>query len=160
MSRATGTSQGLCLQRRGRGLIGMCGDKGSPIDRTQATASLEGALLLYICPFYTVALGLNFHFNNRLPSGSVVKNRLQCRRCRFYPWVGVIPWRRKWQPTPVFLPGKSHGQRSPVGSSPRGCTESDSTERLHTTTAMTSADLNHWFPRSHLQTRTLGDSGE
>ena len=36
----------------------------------------------------------------------------QCRRCGFNPWVQKIPWRRKWQPTPVFLPGKSHGQRS------------------------------------------------
>ena len=35
------------------------------------------------------------------------------------PWVGKIPWSRKWQPTPVFLPGKSHGQRSLVGYSPR-----------------------------------------
>ena len=34
------------------------------------------------------------------------------RRCRFEPWVGKIPWRRPWQPTPVFLPGESHGQRS------------------------------------------------
>ena len=34
-------------------------------------------------------------------------------------WVGKIPWRRKWQPTPVFLPGKFHGQRSLVGCSPR-----------------------------------------
>ena len=41
----------------------------------------------------------------------------QCRRCRFNPWVRTTPWRRKWQPTPVFLPGKSHGQRSPVGYS-------------------------------------------
>ena len=32
----------------------------------------------------------------------------QCRRCGFNPWVKKIPWRRKWQPTPVFLPGKSH----------------------------------------------------
>ena len=37
---------------------------------------------------------------------------LQCRRPRFNPWVGRIPWRRKWQPTLVFLPGESHGQRS------------------------------------------------
>ena len=37
------------------------------------------------------------------PSGSVVKNPPQCRRPRFNPWVGKIPWRRKWQPTPVFL---------------------------------------------------------
>ena len=39
---------------------------------------------------------------------------LQCRRPGFYPWVGKIPWRRKWQPTPVLLPRKSHGQRSLV----------------------------------------------
>ena len=44
----------------------------------------------------------------------------QCRRHRFDPWVGKIPWRRKWQPTPVFLPAKSNGQRSPVGYSPWG----------------------------------------
>ena len=43
------------------------------------------------------------------------------KRCRFDPWVGKIPWRRKWQPTPVFLPGESHGQRSLVGNSPWGC---------------------------------------
>ena len=47
------------------------------------------------------------------------------------PWVGKIPWRRKWQPTPVFLPGESHGRRSQVGYSPWGCKESDMTERLH-----------------------------
>ena len=44
---------------------------------------------------------------------------------------GNIPWRRKWQPTPEFLPGKSHGQRSLVGYSPRGHRESDMTERLN-----------------------------
>ena len=40
----------------------------------------------------------------------------------------LVFWRRKWQPTPVFLPGKPHGQRSLVGHSPRGCKESDTTE--------------------------------
>ena len=39
----------------------------------------------------------------------------QCRRLRFDPWVRKIPWRRKWQPTPVFLPGKSYGQRTLAG---------------------------------------------
>ena len=39
----------------------------------------------------------------------------RCKRCRFDPWVGKIPWRRAWQPTLVFLPGESHGQRSLVG---------------------------------------------
>ena len=48
----------------------------------------------------------------------------------FDPWVGKIPWRRKWQPTPVFLPGESHGWRSLVGYSPWGRKESDTTERL------------------------------
>ena len=47
----------------------------------------------------------------------------QCRshqRHRFSPWAGKTPWRRKWQPTPVFLPGDSHGQRSLAGYSPWG----------------------------------------
>jgi len=59
------------------------------------------------------------------PSGGAVKNRLQLRRCRFDPWVGKIPWRRAWQATSVFLPGKSHGQRSLAGCSPWGDRESD-----------------------------------
>ena len=45
----------------------------------------------------------------------------------FEPWVRKIPWRREWLPTPVFLPGKSHGQRSLVGYSPWGHKESDTT---------------------------------
>ena len=53
------------------------------------------------------------------------------RQCRRRVGVGKIPWRRKWQPTPVFLPGKSHGQRSLVGYSPWGCKESDMTEQLN-----------------------------
>ena len=55
----------------------------------------------------------------------------QCRRhkrCRFDPCVRKIPWRRAWQPTPVILPGESHGQRSLVGYSPRGHKELDMTE--------------------------------
>ena len=54
----------------------------------------------------------------------------RCRRCQFGPWVEKIPWRRKWQPTPVSLPGKFHGQRIPVGHSPWGLKESDLTEWL------------------------------
>ena len=42
----------------------------------------------------------------------------------FHPWVGKIPWRRKWQPTLVSLPEKFHGQRSLQGYSPQGCKES------------------------------------
>ena len=50
------------------------------------------------------------------------------KRYRLDPWVGKILWRKKWQPTPVFLPGKSHGQRSLVGYSPWGSKESDMPE--------------------------------
>ena len=53
------------------------------------------------------------------------------RRYRFDPWVGKIPWRRAWQPTPVFLPRKSHRQRSLVGYSPRDCKESNTTEATY-----------------------------
>ena len=54
----------------------------------------------------------------------------QCRRCEFDPWVGKILWKRKQQPTPIFLLGKSHGQRSLVGYSPWGHKEVDMTEWL------------------------------
>ena len=66
---------------------------------------------------------------------SLVAQRLKrlpaMRRPRFNPWVGKITWRRKWQPSPVFLPGESHGRRSLVGYSPQGRKESDMTERLN-----------------------------
>ena len=51
----------------------------------------------------------------------------QCRRRRFDPGVGKFPWRRKWQPTPVFLPGKSQGQKSLASYGSWGCKESDMT---------------------------------
>ena len=56
----------------------------------------------------------------------------QCERPEFDPWVGKIPWRRKWQPTAVFLPGESHGQRRLVGYGPWGCRELKVTEQLDT----------------------------
>ena len=56
-----------------------------------------------------------------------VKRLSAMQRPGFDPWVGKIPWRRKWQPTPVFLPGKSHGPRSLIGYRPWGRKESDTT---------------------------------
>ena len=50
------------------------------------------------------------------------------KRPEFDPWVGKIPWRRAWQPTPLLLPGESHGQRSLAGYSPQGRKELDTTE--------------------------------
>ena len=74
----------------------------------------------------------DFKGRSGLPGGTSDKEpACHCRRhkrCRVDPWVGNIPWRRTWQPTPVFLPGESYGQRSLAGYSPRGHTESDMTE--------------------------------
>ena len=58
----------------------------------------------------------------------MVKCLPKCGRSGFDPWVRKILWRRKWQPTPVLLPGKSHERRSVVGYSPWGHKESDMTE--------------------------------
>ena len=75
------------------------------------------------------------------PGGSGGKDPIcQCKRHKtrgFDPWVRKIPWRRAWQPTPVFLPGESHGERSLVGCSPCGRKELDMTKatehtRMHT----------------------------
>ena len=64
---------------------------------------------VYMCGLY---------ISGGFPNGSVVKNLPASKRCGFDPWVEMIPWRREWQSTPVFLPGKSHGQRSLMGYSP------------------------------------------
>ena len=67
------------------------------------------------------------------PGGASGKEHAcQCRRHKrweFDPWMGKIPWRRKWQLTPVFLPGESHEQRSLAGYGPWSQRESDTTER-------------------------------
>ena len=80
--------------------------------------------------FWGAALGLCRWFSGK-------DSTCQCRRRRrlkFDPWVRKIPWRRKWQPTPVFLPGEFHGQRSLAGYSPWGCKWWDTAEWLSTHT--------------------------
>ena len=66
------------------------------------------------------------------PHDSVAKNPPDiagdARESGVDPWVRKIPWRKKWQATPEFLPGKHHGQRNLVACSPWGCKESDTTE--------------------------------
>ena len=67
-----------------------------------------------------------------VPGGFLVAQRVkQCGRPGFSSWVRKILWRRAWQPTPGFLPGKSHGQRSLVGYNPWGQKELDTTEQLN-----------------------------
>ena len=75
-------------------------------------------------------------------------------RHRFYPWVRKIPWRMKWQPILLFLPGKSHGERSLVDYGPRGLKELDMTGRLNNKqhlpkgilAPILASDLNSAFP--------------
>ena len=97
---------------------------------------------------------------------SLVAQRLKGLPAMQETWVGKIPWRRKWQPTPVFLPGESHGLRSLVRYSPQGCKELDTTERLHFTyhhlTLLTISTMVEVmkimvtsFKRSHACTATL-----
>ena len=88
---------------------------------------------------YTIIVGGFSTSFEDFPDGSDGKSIcLQYGRPGFYPWVGEIHWRRKWRPTPVLLPGKSHERRSLAGYSPRGRKESDTTERLQFTSFSTS----------------------
>ena len=65
------------------------------------------------------------------PSGSSGKEpACQHKRAGFHPWVGKLPWRRARQPTPVFLPAESQGQRSLAGYSPGGRKELGTTEHV------------------------------
>ena len=63
---------------------------------------------------------------------TICLQRRRLRRCEFTPWVEKTLWRRKWQPTSVYLPGEFCGQRSLAGYSPWGHKESDTTELMNT----------------------------
>ena len=78
----------------------------------------------------------------------MVKNLPALQETGFDPWVGKMPWRREWLPTPVFLPGEFHRQRSLVGYSPWGLKESDRTEKL--------TEVNILFLRSSLYEASPG----
>ena len=94
-------------------------------------------VLLFFCTILNVQLLCKLQVYNELSDSQFLKIILHlwgflegfsgkesvshCRICVLDPWVGKIPWKKKWQPTPVFLPGKSLGQMSPVGYSLWGC---------------------------------------
>ena len=84
-----------------------------------------------VCIYMCVYTHTHTHTYKASQVALVVKNLPanagDLRDTGFDPWVRKIPWRRKWQPIPVFLPGESHGQRSWVGYSQR-VAESDMTE--------------------------------
>ena len=96
--------------------------------------------------FFILAIPMGF------PGGASGKEpAYQCRRLKrleFDPWVRRIPWGRAWQPTPLFLPGESHGQRSLAGYSPWGRKESDMTEATwHARVAVKAQSPIHWTAR-------------
>ena len=83
-------------------------------------------LLLHIVPY--MVLELPWWYSGK-------ESACQCRRrkrCRFHPWVRKMPWEKKWQPDTVFLPGKSHGQRSLADRSQWGCKELNTTKQRST----------------------------
>ena len=82
-----------------------------PQVRKQRSQDLPSRVCICCCP-----LLLGF------PRSSIGKKKicLQCRSPRFNSWIREIPWRKKWQPTPIFWPGKSHGPEEPGGLQSRG----------------------------------------
>jgi len=93
------------------------------------------------CPSPGTSIGTLFNQIQGLPWWlRWERSRLQCRRLRFDPWVGKISWRRQWPPTPVFLPGESHRQRSLAGYILWGHKESDMIE---------------WLTHTHTHTHTV-----
>ena len=79
---------------------------------------------IILISFFSLLLLLLSNGSNRVSLVAQLQRIcLQCRshrKLRFYPWVGKIPWRKSWQPTPVFLPGESCGQRSLADYGPYG----------------------------------------
>ena len=86
---------------------------------TEIKNTTEGLLTVFLT--IIAACGLPWWLSGK-------ESTCQCRRCGFNPWVRKIPWRRKWQPTPVFWPGESQGRGSLVGCHLWGHRELDMTE--------------------------------
>ena len=89
--------------------------------------SVGTELFVYIYAYINIYNIIYYHIYGR---DSLVAQTVKNLPAMRETWVGKIPWRRKWQPNSVFLPGEFHGQRSLVGYSPWGCKELDMTERL------------------------------
>ena len=123
--------QWLRLHTSNAGAVGSIPGQGTDLTCCMVQPNLKKNKknLLSLCTKNNCGMGLRLTALGRPLRTLVCKRRLsrwlsckesarQCRRHGFDPWVGKILWRRKWQPTPVFLPGESHGQRSLVGYSP------------------------------------------
>ena len=100
--------------------------------------SLE--LAVEVCLSVQISLSLNFLILCS-PVVQTVESLPAMQETWVSPWVRNIPWSRKWHPTPVLLPGKSHGWRGLMGCSPRGRKQSDTTELL---TSLSLFTFMHW----------------
>ena len=100
------------------------GSGGLQSTGSQSQTRLSNTSFTFL-PFTTFSCRTSFY------SPAQMVKRLPTMRTHIQSLVGKIPWRGKWQPTPVLLPGKSHGWKSLVGYSPWGRKESDTTERPH-----------------------------
>ena len=105
------------------------------IDSMEFVSFLSVAMTVLTLPALLLQLLLIYPCLSRGSSGASYgkkkkkkKNLPAIQETWVHPWVGKIPWRREWLPTPVFLPRELHGQRSLVGYRPWGCRESDTTE--------------------------------
>ena len=106
------------------------------------------AMAVWMMMIIMMMILANFYWPSsmlRFSHSSDGKIRLQCRRPGFDSWVQRIPWRRKWQPTPVFLPKKFHGPRSLMGYSPWGLV---SRVRYDLATKPSQC-VKHWILSSH-----------
>ena len=107
-----------------------------PMDYSPPGSSVHGIFQARVLEWGVIAFSsTNGYRENRASKMALVvknppANAGDNNRRGFDPWIGKIPWSRKWQPTLVFFPGKSHGQRSLVGYSPWGHEKSDTTEQL------------------------------
>ena len=108
------------------------GDLLNPGIKPKSVLDLEISLLTDLIPHLEPAAMFSFHPVSSGVPWWLTEQRicLQCRKPRLNPWVRKTPWRKVWQPTPVFLPREFHGQRGLVGYSPWGHKESDTTEWL------------------------------
>jgi len=94
----------------------------SPTRKVRASVCLS--VMLSSCLWAALTLLIPDVASNKEPACQCKRHK----RLEFDPYVGKIPWRKKWQPTAVFLPGKSHGQRSLADYSPWSCRELDTTD--------------------------------
>ena len=115
---------GKNLREEEEGTTGWNGWMASPTQWTRVCASSgrwwRTGSLMCCSPCGHKVLDTTEWLNNNIGGhegypGGLLESTYQCKRHGFDPWVGRIPWRRKWQPIPILLPGESHGQRSLAG---------------------------------------------